>query len=182
MGLSRVNNYDGTPYSYVNNLEENTIYETMPSFDKQVMLDEDEANRGVGVPQRYAKIFDVDLGIKNNGNWNFNELGDAIWTLGIESKEAHAMKVLFNSFYLPQGSSMYIFNSSKNMAIGPYNFEDNNDQQDFGVPLIKGNQIIIEVFIPHFVNEEAKINVSHVIHDYRDIHNFSNEAQTQSVE
>ena len=83
MGLSKVNNYDGTPYSYINNLQEPIVYGTMPSFDAQAILDEDEENRGVGVPLRYAKIFEVDLGIQNKGNWNFNDQGDAIWTMGI---------------------------------------------------------------------------------------------------
>ena len=180
MGLSRVNNYDGTPYSYLNNLNQTIIYETMPSFDSQAMLDEDEETRGVGIPLRYAKIFEVNLGIKDRGSWTFNDQGDAIWTMGIESRDAYAMKFLFDEFYLPEGAIMYIFNNSRDMAIGPYTSEDNNSQQDFGVPLVKGSQMILEVFFPSSVNEEAKLNVSHVIHDYRDIHNFSNQTQDRN--
>ena len=96
MGLSRVNNYDGTPYSYSNNINQTITYETMPSFDSQAMLDEDEETRGVGIPLRYAKIFEVNLGIEDKGSWTFNDQGDAIWTMGIESRDAYAMKFLFD--------------------------------------------------------------------------------------
>ena len=40
----------------------------MPSFNKQVLLEEDAANEGLDIPFRFGKGFDTDITL-SDGNW-----------------------------------------------------------------------------------------------------------------
>ena len=66
-GLFAVINTFEDSYTRINNI--NTPFEsiTMPEVDVDVLIREDEENKGIGVPMRFAHAFDVDYGINNSG-------------------------------------------------------------------------------------------------------------------
>ena len=97
-----------------------------------------------------------------------------IWRLGIKSKDAYAIKLQFNQFYLPEGSKLIIYNQSRNLIYGPYNSSHNRPSKTFGSPLIEGDMVIIEYFQSSHINEELELNISSIVHDYTDIFHFQN--------
>ena len=109
----------------------------MEKVDTDALLLEDEQNRGMGVPMRYAHAFDVDFGIENAGTWEDLEDGSKIWRIGIHSAGAYGMKVLFDALYLPEGSEMYVYSEYENMSFGPYMHEHNQPDEPIGVPLVR---------------------------------------------
>ena len=121
---------------------------------------------------RYAHSFKVDLGIENSGTWETLNDGSKIWRLGIQSHNAYGMKVLFDSFWLPEKAELYVFSKNQEMSIGPYLHSHNNSDGSFGMPLIKSDHIIIEYYEPPNIKDEPKININKVFHAYVDILGF----------
>ena len=102
--LAVINTFEDS-YSIIHNI--NTPFKsiTMHEIDVEALRQEDEDNMGTGIPMRFAHAFDVDLGIKNSGTWEKLEDGGMIWRLGLHSPNAFGMKVLFNSYWLPEGAT-----------------------------------------------------------------------------
>ena len=55
-------------YSVKNNINTPFASISMEKINVDALLLEDEQNRGMGVPMRYAHAFDVDFGMENAGN------------------------------------------------------------------------------------------------------------------
>ena len=79
---------------------------------------------------------------------------------------------MFNKFQLSKDAILFIYNEDKEMVIGPIKNTDNNDHNSFGHKLLKGSSIFIEYFVPNSYNEEHILQISDVIHAYRDIHGY----------
>ena len=94
-------------YSFTNPLSSVGASKQMPAFDVDLMLEQD-ANAEPGTKMRYGNLFSTDFGIDNSGEWETLESGDRIWRLLIESPGASAIKLLYDKFYLPEGTSLFI--------------------------------------------------------------------------
>jgi len=143
----------------------------MPPINLDAILLEDE-NRDSNAPMRYAFDFDVDINLFDNASVDYLNNGDKVWRLRIDSNEAIGMKLYFNEFYLPKGSSLLIYNSEHDMVVGPLTFADNHEDEQFSHRLIKGDYITLEYHEPYEIESMALINISKVYHAYKDILGF----------
>ena len=168
----------GIPYSQKNNLNIVSEITKLPEINIEQLLKEDQ-NRPPATPFRYGYKFDVDYSLENSGKWTVLENGDRIWKLSINSKHAHAISLEYNQFYLPKGSSVYIYNN-ENITIGAFTSENNQSDMLFSTPLIEGDFIHIEYYEPLNSYNEGIINIDYVIHDYKDILNFSSNNESRS--
>ena len=167
----------GIPFSIQNKiLNKGSVM--MPDIDINALLEEDR-NTVSGRPFRYGNKFDVNLNLTNSGDWTSLENGDFLWTLAIESKGAYAIALEYDQFYLPKGSSFYVFNPQQSTIHGSYSSENNQDDMLFATPLVEGDMIYLEFYLPANISEESFINIDYVIHDYRDILNFSQTRETR---
>ncbi len=96
-----------------------------------------------------------------------------MWRLGIRSEGAHALKLEFDKYWIPEHSKLYIYSNSGDMGYGPFTSDNNSIDKSFGTPLIKGDLIILEYYQPEHIIQEPKLNITNVVHDYTDIFNFS---------
>ena len=132
----------------------------MPPINLDEILLEDQ-NRDSNAPMRYAFDFDVDINLFDNAEAEYLSNGDKVWRLRIDSNEAIGMKLYFNEFYLPKGSSLLIYNSEHDMVVGPLTFADNHEDGQFSHRLLKGDYITLEYHEPYDVNQDmAHINIS----------------------
>ena len=170
----------GIPYSIKNNLNTlNTEKLLMPKINIMSLLEED-GNRSQGTPFRYGYKFDIDISLNNSGEWLDLQNGDRIWRLSISSEEAYAICLEYDSFYLPEGALFYIYSEDGEMISGGYSSDNNQIDMLFSTPLIKGDLIHLEYFEPNAVYGEGIINIDYVIHDYKDILNFSETRESRS--
>ena len=169
----------GTPYSLKNNIFINSNKIEMDLLDIEKLLIEDK-NKPPATPFRYGYKFNVDLSLHNTGEWIELDNGDRIWKLSIYTKDAYAISLEYNQFYLPDGSTLFVYNDAKDMIEGAYTSENNQEDMLFATPLIKGDIIHIEYYEPISVYGEGIININSVIHDYKDILNFSNMRDSRS--
>ena len=141
----------------------------MPSVDTNILFEED-ANRQPGNPERYAYGFDVDINLFEQGHIEQLDNGDKVWRLRISSDNAIGMKLYFNQFYLPQGSTLAIYTDY--MVDELYDSSINHEDQEFSHRLLQGDVITIEYFEPANTIENALLNISTVYHAYKDILGF----------
>ena len=162
----------GFPYSFNNNVRQNTNFITMPQLNIDQLIDEDN-NRPPATPYRYGYKFHVDYSLNNSGEWIELENGDRVWQLAINSERAYAISLEYNHFYMPEGATFFVYNENKEMIYGAYTNDNNQDDLLFSTPLVEGEIIYLEYYEPSIVFGEGIINVEYVIHDYKDILNFS---------
>jgi len=149
----------------------NEVIITMPPIDLDEILENDQS-RDRNTPIRFAIDFDVDINLFEDGTVQILENGDRIWRLRVDSDEAIGMKFYFNEFYLPEGSSLLIYNSEHDMVVGPLTFADNYEDGQFGHRLIKGDFLTLEYYEPLGSANLANLNISKVYHAYKDILGF----------
>jgi len=170
----------GIPYSITNNLSVlNTEKLIMPKINIIELLEEDQ-NRPPATPFRYGYKFDVNISLNNSGEWLDLQNGDRVWRLSISSEEAYAICLEYDSFYLPEGALFYIYSEDGSMISGGYSLDNNQTDMLFSTPLVKGDLIHLEYFEPNEVYGEGIINIDYVIHDYKDILNFSETRESRS--
>lgn len=121
-----------------------------------------EGDTIVAQDPRIGQLFNVDLDINHNGTWTQLENGDSIWRLQINSHSGRYMMLIFREFYMPRGSSMFVYSSDKESVIGALTYITNNPYNRFSTAPIKSNSIIIEYNKPHYVTEQAKLKVERV--------------------
>jgi hypothetical protein len=168
----------GTPPSFTQSLSPNIATHFLPSVDVAKMLEEDEDEQKLdkSQPLRFGKDFDVQLGLKNSGTWEALANGDRVWRLKIQSKDAKSLNFLFKKFYMPQGGEFYIYNEEKTYQIGAFTSLNNQTHGEFSTAPVKGKTVILEYFEPKSVQGQGVIEINSIVHAYRDMFAFAQNA------
>lgn len=134
-----------------------------------------DESRPSNSPFRYGKVNDVQLDFFDLAERT--ELnGEEIWILKIYSPNAYAISLEYDNFHINNSGRFYTYNAEKTLVFGAFSRINNHPENYFSTPLVSGVEIIIEYNGPR---EGSTINISEIIHDYRDIMNFSNEDRTR---
>lgn len=141
---------------------------TMPSFNVQEMLDEDQARLEAGIkgPFRFGRNFDVYITPQNNGVWKTLANGDKLWRVAVSCPGAYSINFIFNKYKLPEGAKMWMYNEDHSHVIGAFTHKNNQYTEMFSTDLIKGEKVIIEYYEPAVVAFSGEIIISTVTHGY----------------
>ena len=112
--------------------------------------------------------------IQPNAQWQSlvidQENGEAveysIWQTKVTSPGALSLNLGFTDFYLPEGASLYIFDSNDDLAFAPLTAADNDDHGQYWSPMISGDSITLELNVPAELQDQVKLNLSKVNHGY----------------
>ena len=169
----------GTPYSIKNPFPRPLNQMIFPILNIEQLLEEDQ-NTSSLAPFRYGYQFDVDLSLNNAGEWVTLDNGDRLWRLTLKSQGAFALSLEYDEFYLPDGSTFFVYNDNASMVAGAYTDDNNQSDMLFATPLLRGDIIHLEYYEPNNMYGEGIISIDNVIHDYKDILNFSNTRDSRS--
>ena len=139
---------------------------TMPSFDVASMLNNDSLNRDKLTPFRFAKGFDVNYSINNSGLWETLENGDKLWRLGIVSKGAYAINILFSIFEIPEGANVFIYNTKKTDILGAFTSQNNLNSKILSTAPVNSDSIVVEYFVPSEVKNLGSLTIGNIGHSY----------------
>ncbi len=137
--------------------------------DMKSILEEDKLNEDKFHPYRIAVTIDVDININNSGTWTKLKEGGMIWRLKIKCKDALALGVYYEKFYLPKGSKLFLYNEDRTQVIGAFTSFNNSETGIFATELIKGDVVILEYFEPKKNKEKPLINISEIAYAYRSV-------------
>lgn len=143
----------------------------MPSVDREKLLDEDrmKLSEENDPAFRYGTVFDVNYDLNNSGIWINLPDGSRIWRISIHSANAFSINLFFNDFFMPRGGLMYIYNPEMSTILGAFTELNNSETHKFATAPTLGETTIIEYYEPEFSRGKGRVNVSNVVHAYKDI-------------
>ncbi|MBJ2173872.1 T9SS type A sorting domain-containing protein [Aureibaculum sp. A20] len=167
---------EGEPFSWsLTNTKAASESIKLPKLDlKQLRTEDLKSDKIKTKPYRIGVSNKVNFGLKNAGRWTDLPNGDRIWQISFASPEALHLSVNFNSFYLPEGSTIYLYNNDRSDLIGAITSNANNNKNELGTWFVKGDHIFIEYYEPKEVKGLGKLNIGSVIHGYRLAHEVQN--------
>lgn len=170
------NSLGGIPHSFNNDMMDNSAVILTDIVDREQMLIEDEL-RPTNAPYRYGKKFEVSYNFFDYAQKDIIDDGYEVWRLDIASHNALAMSLEFSPFYLSDDASLFLYNDD--ITLGAYSSINNNEENIFSIPLLRGEIIHMELIIPQDTQTGNSIVISEIIHDYRDILNLSGNYESE---
>lgn len=138
----------------------------LPKVNNKVLLMKELTNQTPGRPIRFAEPFSTNFSTLNSGVWEKVNNNMEVWRLMIESEKALSLNFGLESFNLPEGSELYIFNQDQTYVLGPFTDKDNDAHGEFWTPIIKDDIVFFELRIPTDKKQELKLEITKVNHDY----------------
>ena len=170
-GLFSQSSLGGLPYSFSNEIDSNIGLIQTGLVDREIMLLEDEL-RPPNTPYRYGHIFEQNYNFFDHAQKTTLDDGNEVWRLNVKSRGAEAISLEFIPFYLSDDALLYIYNEDLSVVLGAYSSLNNNEDNIFSIPLLRGEMIHMELIIPQDSQEANNIIIDEIIHDYRDILNL----------
>jgi lysyl endopeptidase len=122
----------------------------MTPIDPKRLIDEDLKQRLKAQrpgPQRFAVAEDVTFDVSNSGTWQ-NLPDGRLWRLRIQSPGAVSNNLGITRFDLPETAKLWIYNPDGKHVEGPYTQKNRSKAGSLWTPMIDGNEIVIELFVP----------------------------------
>ncbi len=169
--IAQVTN-QGSPVSWkIDGLSEvNPV--VMPGIDLQALQEEDLRNDNrKDIPWRFGVELEVTLDLQNSGSWDVLENGDRIWRLNVVSHDAITLNFVFEDFYLPSGSSLYLYSDDRSDLLGAYTSSQNREDRQLGTWFVDGDSVWLEYYEPRSQRGNGSLKLNKVVHGYRSVAN-----------
>ena len=124
---------------------------------------------GKNTPYMYAHSIPVNINPNNSGTILNMPNGGKLWQVAIESKSAHSISLLFDSFELPEGAELFIYTPGKKWILGAYTNRNNKESGILATQPVPGDKVMVECFFPDGNLNSDKLNIGQVGHAYKDI-------------
>lgn len=157
----------GKPYSLNHEIATAIPIFAMDALDVNKLLEEDTENGKNGEIERAAVIRPVNLTLINSGTWVELDNGDRIWRLEINAKNAEAITLHYQNFYIPDGAKLFLYNPTYSQIIGAFTEVNNHTSKQFSTEMIYGDRIILEYYEPYSQRNNGSIEVAGVSHFYK---------------
>jgi hypothetical protein len=145
----------------------------LPSFNVKALIEEDKINdTDKSKPWRFGHDIYVDHDSDDVGEWTTLDNGDKIWRMSYTSNGAHTLNFVFDSFWVPEGAKLYVYNNEKTDLLRPFSHYNNNAEEVLGTWLVKGNHAWVEYYQPAHVIGDPKLRIGSVVHGYRTAETF----------
>jgi lysyl endopeptidase len=155
-------------FSLKDKSQEQVERKVLAKINIEALLAEDRA-RGKNPqrpgPQRFAVAALVTYALDNSGTWQ-NLPDGRLWRLLIQSPGAKNMNLGITRFEMPQGAKLWIYDPAHTHVEGPYTSRNRSRAGSLWTPMIEGDQIIVEVFVPTGVPKPT-IEITKVNQGYR---------------
>tara|TARA_Y100001970_G_scaffold203137_1_gene247280 strand:+ start:432 stop:2822 length:2391 start_codon:yes stop_codon:yes gene_type:complete len=159
---------EGTPKSLLFELNNSIPDIVMPTINEDVLWQQDELENDKNIPFRFGAPIDVSFNLNNSGIWEETELG-RVWRLSITSENAYSINLLYDRFVIPNGAEMFVYDEDMNTILGAFTSLNNKTHETFSTAPTKGQNTIIEYFEPYDSDFNGEIQISRVVHAYKDI-------------
>lgn len=139
------------------------MFVEMPSFDVAEELHSSENNLQFK-SLYFAHKFYVHLRPDNSGIRFSTSDGTNVWRVGIRSRGAYSINILFSKFHLSKGAKVFVYNADQTQILGSYTDENSTEHNLLPVQPIGGEELIVELQEPE--NSVCEIEIGEVNHDF----------------
>lgn len=147
---------------------------------KQLVVSAGSKRRGA--PLMEAKMYTLGITTDTVGVWSVLPSKENVWKLTFEIPEAKGFFISFDNFYLPEGSSLYVYEKSNLKSAVVYKHRDNPKGGPYSIENLKGDNVVLEYVAPEEVGK-PKLHISDLGYKYLDdqgdpISGFNNSLNT----
>lgn len=122
----------------------------LPKLDPEALLNQDREHlKSLQGPEplRFAIAQDVTFTLKNSGTWQ--KLPDGrLWRLRLHSPGAVSHNLGITRYDMPRGAKLWIYDPDHEHVEGPYLTRHRSQHGSLWTPVIAGDEIVVEVFVP----------------------------------
>ena len=159
-------NKPGIPPSFTQIVSKNVPTVKIISPNIMALEKEDYLNETKGKPYRYAVLLDCDINLIEDGLFEIID-NKKTWRINIESDQAQAIGLYYDSFWIPSNGELYIYNSDKTKLLGAYTNINNQKSGLFANEIIEDSKLTLE-----YVQKgegTPKIHINQIAYAYRSI-------------
>ena len=156
----------GIPYSF-QNLDLPKSLNLIDLLPIDMAATEQEDSKMDKTVYRIAKSISASINMIEQGTWTKLDDGRQICRLSVSSKDALALGIYYNNFWLPEGGKLYLYNSDRTQVIGSFTSSNNPVDEYFATELIQGDEVTLEYIEPNGDSPKAIISISEVAYVYR---------------
>lgn len=152
-----------------------TSYEVqLPKTVEELNVEDQEIEgNNENILPRFGYPITTNWDMTNAGSWTTLSNGDKLWEMRISSPNALSLNLLYDKFWLPEGTSLYLYSGDKEQYIGAFtstnNKGDSINLRGFATGIIQGDNIVLEYYQPQYITQTAIISICNVIHGYKPI-------------
>jgi hypothetical protein len=138
--------HKATPPGILYNLPEAEITKTYkPDIDWEAVYKEDRHADENGLPMRVGLSLPVNINLANDyGQFYKLSNDDVMWQTVIAVSGAHSVGLVFDEFYLLPNAELYLYDRNRNLTLGAFTSDNNNDAGVFSTQILPGSEIVIE--------------------------------------
>lgn len=136
---------------------------SLPVQHNDSLLAREISRRKPGRPQTFAVSLPVHLTPEDDGKWVAAADYDR-WRMRVKSAGAKSLNLGFTRFVLPEGAALYLSNDQQ--RYGPFTAADNEDHAQLWTPLLRGDEVLLELEVPPGRKEAVELVLSTVNHDF----------------
>lgn len=162
--------FGGFPYNWEDKHVNSQIsFTTMPSIDMESLSAEDAVvDQYKEAPYRFGFEHQTAFGI-NQASWRAIEENRSIWQFGIECTGAKSINLIFEDFYLPKGSEMFIWSADREEFLGSFDHRNNQEYRVLATSILQHDKVVVEVQSKNDVKDQVSFVISMVVHGYRPV-------------
>ena len=138
-----------------------------PPVDIVAVTKEDETRARTGMAPRFAIPNATSVTPETDGLWEDLDENTSVWRLRISSPGAKSLNLGFKHFFMPDGGKMLIYASDFSGMIRPVTAADNAAHGEFWSPIVKSDDIVVEVTLPTSERDALGLELTSVNVGYR---------------
>ena len=166
--LCQISNY-ATPKSYSYELSQSIYRVETDHINIDELLYQEKIDNDMDLPFKFGHSFSVDIDFFELATVDFLSNGDKVYRLEINSRDAFSINLIFDEFHILEETELFVYNKNKQHTIGAFTHKNNKHYNRFSTAPVKGDIIIIEFYEPSHVKSESIINLSNIVHGYKDV-------------
>ncbi|MCX6281890.1 MAG: T9SS type A sorting domain-containing protein [Bacteroidetes bacterium] len=136
----------GVPLSFGRALDPLKVITAEISGPSQSRISEIEATSSLAY--KFALNLPIDITMSKSGTTEILNDGQRVWRLSLHSAGAKALILYFDSFGIPEGGKLFVYNPSRTLLYGAYTPANMNSFNTFASPLIPGETLVLEYNAP----------------------------------
>ncbi|MEO8277808.1 MAG: hypothetical protein ABI639_16460, partial [Thermoanaerobaculia bacterium] len=141
---------------------------SFPALDRDWLAIDDAARQEEDLPPRYAIVNDVDVTPESAGTWEAVGEDSLLWRYRIRADAATSINLGFTRYVMPPGGRLFVYPAHDDLDTrGPFTEADNETHGQLWVPLVRANDIVVEVTIPASERGELGLVLGAIGQGYR---------------
>ncbi len=145
----------------------------MPGFNVSEYLRKTEAADTRSLkPMIFAKPFELAVEPSQDGVWTVLPNGTGLWRVALESEGALSLNIIFSSFRLEPGVSVFVYNPDQSDIIGAFDNRNNSPSGTLALSPVRGDRLIIEMQVENGTGSYGELVIGRLNHDYTGIHDL----------